>query len=225
MIVVVVDIFRQLFLEFFDGSEDLVVEELGLEQAKKGFDHTVVIAIAFPGHTLVDAMIVQQLAIRFHLVMPALIRMQDQISMLRNYMERFLQHIDDQSKVWRMRERITNDLAIEEVEDRRQIERLTKQLELGDIGGPFHIGLGCFEVALQQVGCQPPNFSTVGVIFLPSQPTCQTLLRHQFYDQFVVGWIASLVKCQRDPAIPIATFMLATDLAYLKAFRGVFLLA
>ena len=64
-------------------------------------------------------------------------------------MECFLQHIDYQTKVGNMRERVTNDLAVEKVENRRQIERLPKQIELGDIGGPFLVGPSRFEVALQ----------------------------------------------------------------------------
>lgn len=42
--------------ELFDGSKNLVIIELSLENAKEVFHDTIVIAISFSGHTLLNAL-------------------------------------------------------------------------------------------------------------------------------------------------------------------------
>jgi len=80
-------------------SEGLIVEELGLEQAEEVFDHTVVVTIAFPGHALGDAILFEYPLIAFHLILPTLVRMEQQGTVVRDLLESLLQHVCHQGEV------------------------------------------------------------------------------------------------------------------------------
>lgn len=214
------DVVCQLVLKILGGREGLVVEEFGLEQAKEGLDHTVVIAIAFSGHTLLDAFIFEHLPIRFHPIMPTLVRVEQQRRMVGDLMECLLQHVRHQAKVRGLGEGITNDLSVEQVQDGRQIEFPVHDLEFGDIRDPFHIRPDRFEIALQEMGSHPTHLSPIGAIFLLPQDTRELLCPHQFHDQLVVGPISPLMQGQGHAAIAVSALVLLTDPAYLHPLNG-----
>lgn len=75
--------------------------------------------------------------------------MQDQLAVIRYSLEGIFEHGSDLLEARSFGERIADDLTIEEVHDRGKIELLPKQLEFGDIGCPFSIGLFSSEFASQ----------------------------------------------------------------------------
>ena len=89
----------QLFLEIVHRREGLVAEELCLEQSKEVFDHRIIIAIAFPGHALGDAFFLEDPLIEFHLVVPTLVRMEHQGTVVGDLLESLLQHVRHQAEV------------------------------------------------------------------------------------------------------------------------------
>ncbi len=89
---------------------------------KKFFHDAVIITIPLSGHALPYAFIPEHLLVDFHLILPALIRMQDQFAIVRDFTEGILQHCSDLVEVWTLGQGITDDLTIEEVHDGGKIE-------------------------------------------------------------------------------------------------------
>jgi len=75
------------------------VIELGLENTKKVLNNAVVITVAFSGHALPDTFVFKHLLVRTHLILPALIRMQDQIGMVRDLLKGTLDHFGNLMKI------------------------------------------------------------------------------------------------------------------------------
>jgi hypothetical protein len=76
-----------------------VVIELSLEDTKKVLNNAIVITIAFSGHALADTFIFKHLLVRTHLVLPALIRMQDQTGMIRDLLKGASEHFGNLMKI------------------------------------------------------------------------------------------------------------------------------
>ena len=57
--------------------------------------------------------------------------------MVWNLLESALKHLGNLMKIRTFRERVADDLPIEQVQNRGKIEFLPQQFELGDICGPF----------------------------------------------------------------------------------------
>ena len=93
----------ELSLEIFQGREGLIEEELRLEQTKEVLDHTVVVTISFPGHALGDAILLEQPLIESHLVVPTLVRMEHQRTVVGDLLESLLQHVHHQADVRALR--------------------------------------------------------------------------------------------------------------------------
>ena len=77
-----------------------MVVELRLENAKKVLHNTVVVAISFPGHTLANAFVFQHLSVRSHLVLPTLIRVEDQLGIVRDLLEGTFEHFSNRVETW-----------------------------------------------------------------------------------------------------------------------------
>lgn len=95
-------------------------------------------------------------------------------------------------------------------------------VELGDVRGPFRVRLCGFEMTIQPIGGNFANLSSIGAILFWSKLTTEVFFLHELHHQFVVGRVAVLAQCQGDPPIPIATFVLCTDLADRLPLRNVF---
>ena len=60
-------------IDLFNGIEFFQIEQFRLEQAKEVFSNRIIQTSGFPGHTLCNAFRSQQVLVRLHLVLPALI--------------------------------------------------------------------------------------------------------------------------------------------------------
>jgi hypothetical protein len=91
-VVVVTDVLADTRLQSINALKPVQPEELGFERAKEAFHCRVVIAVCPARHTLRQAVLIQQLSISPHLVLPALIRMQDRLVTWSQLREGFVQH-------------------------------------------------------------------------------------------------------------------------------------
>ena len=67
---------------------------------------------------------------------------------------------------WTIRDGIADQIAAAQIKDGREIELLPKQAELCHIGDPFLVRPVRMEIPFQQVWCDFPHFSLVGMVFL-----------------------------------------------------------
>jgi hypothetical protein len=65
----------------------LVVKKLRLEKTEEAFHHTIVITVTFSGHAQLDPLVLEHLLVWPHLVLPALVRMEDQLGVIWNLLE------------------------------------------------------------------------------------------------------------------------------------------
>lgn len=78
-VVVVIQICNEFLLEVFHGLKFLQVQQFALEQSKEIFYHSIVQTVPFPAHALLDAFLSEHPLILFILVLPALIRMENEV--------------------------------------------------------------------------------------------------------------------------------------------------
>ena len=63
----------------FHGAELLQIQQLTFEQPEEIFYHSIVQTVPFPAHALLDAFLSEHPLILFILVLPALIRMENEV--------------------------------------------------------------------------------------------------------------------------------------------------
>ena len=63
----------------FHGLKFLQVQQFALEQPKEIFYHSIVQTVPFPAHALPDALLPKHALVLFILVLPALIRMENEV--------------------------------------------------------------------------------------------------------------------------------------------------
>ena len=133
-------------------KEFFQIEQFRLEQSEEVLGNSIIQTSGFPGHTLRNALCLQQILVGFHLILPALIRMQNQIvNLIWQLLKSALQHIRDLFEVWMAAQIVADNFAIEQIKNWRQVEFLVVHFELGNICDPFSIWLVCLEVPFQQV--------------------------------------------------------------------------
>jgi len=87
--------------------------ELGLENSKEVLHDTVIITIALSGHTLADTFVFQHLLVGSHLVLPPLIRVKDQLGIVRYLLESNFEHFSNRVETRTTGKSETNDFTIE----------------------------------------------------------------------------------------------------------------
>ena len=103
--------------------------------------------------------------------MPALIRMEDQPTSVRESGESFIQHLFYLTVIGSVTDCITDDFTIIQVKYRREIEFIPKQGKLGHIGYPLLIRSFRMEISCQKIWRNLADFSTVRTILFHSHHT------------------------------------------------------
>ena len=145
-VVVVIQICNEFLLEVFHGLKFLQVQQFALEQPKEIFYHSIVQTVPFPAHALPDAFLSEHPLILFMLVLPALIRMENEVCSVRNFCKRLVQHGGYHAEYRTIRYGVTDQIAAVQIKDGREIELLSKQTELCHIGDPLLVWLFGAEV-------------------------------------------------------------------------------
>ena len=78
-VVAVIQICNEFLLEVFHGLKFLQVQQFALEQPKEIFYHSIIQTISLSAHALPDAFLSEHPLILFMLVLPALIRMENEV--------------------------------------------------------------------------------------------------------------------------------------------------
>ena len=78
-VVAVIQICNEFLLEVFHGLKFLQVQQFALEQPKEIFYHSIIQTISLSSHALPDAFLSEHPLILFMLVLPALVRMENEV--------------------------------------------------------------------------------------------------------------------------------------------------
>ena len=140
-VVVVIQICNEFLLEVLHGTELLQIQQLTFEQPEEIFYHSIVQTVPFPAHALSDALLAEHPLILLVLVLPALVRMENQVCSGRDLCKRLVQHGGYHAEYRTIRYGVTDQIAAVQIENRGQIELLSKQTELRHIRDPLLIGL------------------------------------------------------------------------------------
>ena len=123
MVVVIVKIFDELLFEVFHRIKFLQIEQFTFEQAKEVFYYSIVQTITFPAHALPDTFLMKHPLLLFMLVLPALIGMKDQVGSIRYFLKGLFQHSRYHVQNGPVRERIADQIATVQVENRREMQK------------------------------------------------------------------------------------------------------
>lgn len=97
-----------------------------------------------------------------------------------------------------------DDLAVEQVHDRRKIELLARHAELGHIRHPFAVGALSVKRALDEIGSGASGSALVGAVLLRPDQRLQPHLPHQALDRLVIDGLSNHAKSGRDAPVAIA---------------------
>ena len=78
-VVAVIQICNEFQLEVFHGLKFLQVQQFALEQSKEIFYHSIVQTVPFPAHALLDAFLSEHALVLLVLILPALVRMENEV--------------------------------------------------------------------------------------------------------------------------------------------------
>ena len=97
---------------------------------------------------LLDTFLLEHSPVLLVLVLPALVRMKDQVCSVRNLRERLVQHGGYHAEHRTIRYGIADQIAAVQIENRGQIELFSEQAKLRHIRDPFLIRLFGMEIPI-----------------------------------------------------------------------------
>ena len=185
--VVVMDVIMHTRFERINAARCGKMEILGLQGAEEALNCCVVKAVALTTHALLDSTLREHRSVGLHLVVPALVRVNDQLRSARGPRKRCPQRAGNQLEDGAPRHFVRDDLAVVEVHASRQVELVPVHVEFGDICHPLVVWRGCAEVAFQDVRyvCIAYAWDMLGAFLRPDQGT-QSHLLHQTLHALVV---------------------------------------
>ena len=195
----------------FHGAKLLQIQQLTFEQPEEIFYHSIVQTVSLAAHALADALLAEHPLIPPVLILPALIRMENQVCSGRDLCKRLVQHGGYHAEYRTIRYGVTDQIAAAQIKDGREIELLSKQTELGHIGDPLLVRLFGAEVPVQQIWRNFAHFSLIRAILLHPDTANQAQLLHQPLDSLVVQEEIALVKFCCNAAIAVSSFVFMVD--------------
>ena len=97
---------------------DLQIKQLAFKQLEKVFHHRIVQASAFAAHILPDALFAEHTLVLLMLVLPALVRVKDQIRSIWYCFKSIVQHSSYYVQDRPVRDRIAYQIAVVQIQDR-----------------------------------------------------------------------------------------------------------
>ena len=113
--------------------------------------------------------------------------MEDQPCSIWYNLKCLFQHGNDHAQYRPVRDGITDQVAVVQIQNGREIHLLSKQTELGYVGHPFLVWLFRIEVPVQQIRSNFSHFTLVRTIFLDPDTANQSQLLHKPLDCLVVN--------------------------------------
>ena len=155
------------------GLELLQIKQFTFKQSEEVFCHCIVQTVSFATHTLPDAFCIEHTLVQLVLVLPALVRVENETYPVWYGCKSFVEHRCYHTQNRSLRDGIADQIPVVQIQNGRKIEFLAKQAELCHISDPLLVWLFRMEVSIQQIGRNLSHFSFVGVIFLCPDTTNQ----------------------------------------------------
>ena len=189
------------------GFKLLQIKEFTLEQAEEVFHHSIIQTVTLSAHALPNAFLTKHPLVLFVLVLPALVRMKDQIGPIRYLLKRLVQHSCYHAQNRPVRGRIADEITAVQVKNGREVQFLSKQAELCHIRYPLLVRLLGMEVPVQQIWRDLTNLTFVGtILFHPDTANQAQLLHESLHSLMVQGVIAAAQFCC-NTAVAVSTFV------------------
>ena len=116
------------------------------EQPEEIFYHSIVQTVSLAAHALSDTLLAEHPLVLLVLILPTLIRVENQTCSGRDLCKRLVQHGGYHAECRTIRYGVTDQIAAAQIKDGREIELLSKQTELCHIGDPLLVWLFGAEV-------------------------------------------------------------------------------
>ena len=148
--VVVIHIVIYLLHQFIYRQFSCVIETLRLQHRKEAFHRRIVPTVRLSRHALNHGMLRKQFPIPRRTVQHTLVRMKHRSFISQTgcgFFEHFLHHF----AVGSAAHGVGDDLAVEQVQDWREVQFAVLPFEFGNVGQPFFVGLSGFEPAFEEV--------------------------------------------------------------------------
>ena len=148
--VVVIHIVIYLLHQFVHRQFTCVIETLRLQHRKEAFHRRIVPTVRLTRHALNHGMLRKQFPIPRRTVQHTLVRMQHRSFISQTgaaFFEHFLHHV----AVGSAAHGVGDDLAVEQVQDWREVQFAVLPFEFGHVGQPFFVGLSGCEQTFEEV--------------------------------------------------------------------------
>ena len=221
-VVVVIQIGKKFLLEVLHGLERLQVKQFTLEQTKKVPHHGIVQTVAFATHALPDALTFEHALVLLVLVLPALVRVENQLRSVWYGFKSLVQHRSYHTQNGPLGDRIAHQIAVVQIQDGREIQFLAEQAEFRHICDPLLAWLFGKEVTVQQVRRDLSDLAFVGAILLHPDTTNQTQLFHKSLDSLVVETDTPAAQGNRNAPVSVSALVFMKDSYDLCLFHFVF---
>ena len=212
----------QFLLEVLHRLECLQIEQFTFQQAKEIFHHGIVETITFAAHALPDALTFEHTLVLLVLVVPALVRMEDQLRSVWYGFKSLAQHRSYHTQDGPLRDRIAYQIAVMQIQDGREIQFPAKQAEFRHIRSPLLVGPFSKEVTVQQIRRGLSHLAFVRAILLHPDTTNQTQLFHKSLDSFVVETDTPTAKGDRNAPVSVSPLVFMKDSRDFCLFPSVF---
>lgn len=110
--------------------------------------HSIVQTVSLAAHALSDPLLAKHPLVLLVLILPTLIRVENQACSGRDLCKRLVQHGGYHAEYRMIRYGVTDQIAAAQIENRGQVELLSKQAELRHIRDPFLIRLFGMEIPI-----------------------------------------------------------------------------
>ena len=201
--------------------ERVRVEKLGLHYPEEVLHHGIVQAVALAAHALDDFVIFQRLLVDCVLVVPPLIRVQNQPLPNTLFGVCPVQHVHYHLQVRVVRDCVADYFAVVHVEYRRQVALVRSDVYLRHVGCPLPVGRLRVEVPLEPVRRSLADLSLVGAVLAALAHVLQAFFLHKSVDRLVVNDVALVPELGNDAAVAVAALVLGVYGLDPAAFVGV----
>lgn len=146
-----------------------------------------------------------------HLILPALVGMQDWTVILLEARERLFEHRADHLEERASSSCICHDLAVEQVKDRGQVELISIDLELSNVGYPLLVWTCRTKVSVDKIRRDLPNRPSVRPVLLYADERPQLQVIHQSLHRFMVDQAALPAQGFSDTPIAVSALVVLVN--------------
>ena len=189
----------------------MAVEHLPFQCSEERLHDAVVDAVALTGHRLDYPFFPKPFAVLPHLVLPALVAVEDQAFQVGVLRERLVQHPRCLPEVGQRRQVPCDDVGPEHVQYGRQVRLAEGAAELRDVGRPFLVRPRRREIAAYHVVRDRADGTQVRMVFDLRPYGLEPQLGHEPLDLLVVDDESAVPELRGDPPHAVPRLVLPED--------------